>query len=108
MLLENVCVQIILAVEEHVALDAFRCRSRLVNYGQVCVEVGLSCCAELTTIDGTHELFMDLLNVLLQVALERCREAAVLAQVGLLLAMHSLYMSVDGAPLRCCELALGT
>ena len=55
-LLENVCVQIILAVEEHVALDAFRCRSRLVNYGQVCVEVGLSCCAELTTIDGTHEL----------------------------------------------------
>ena len=60
--LENVCVEIILAVEVHVALDTFRCRSRLVNYGQVCVEVSLSCCAELTTIDGAHELKMIMSN----------------------------------------------
>ena len=53
-------------------------------------------------------LFMNLLDVLLQVALKRCREATILAQVRLLFAVHSLYVSVDGAPLRRRELALGT
>lgn len=70
MFLEDVGVQIILAVEEHAALDTLGSRSRLVNYGQVSVEVSLCSCAELTTIDVAYELLMNLLDVLLQVALE--------------------------------------
>ena len=54
--LENVCVEIILTVEVHVALDTLGCRSRLVNDGQMSVEVRLSCCAELTTINGANKL----------------------------------------------------
>ena len=56
--LEDVGVQIILAVEEHAALDTLSRRSRLVNYGQVSVEVSLCSCAELTTIDVAYELKM--------------------------------------------------
>ena len=56
MFLEDVGVQIILAVEEHAALDTLGSRSRLVNYGQVSVEVSLCSCAELTTIDRAHKL----------------------------------------------------
>ena len=56
--LEDVGVQIILAVEEHAALDTLGSRSRLVNYGQVSVEVSLCSCAELTTIDVAYELKM--------------------------------------------------
>ena len=54
--LQDVSVQIILVVEEHAALDTLGRSSRLVNYGQVSVEVSLGSCAELTTIDVAYEL----------------------------------------------------